>query len=263
MEPNFSLEGKVIVVTGGTGVLGGAFVEGIAVAGGVVGILGRNEKIANERANAINQKGGQALALIADVTNESQLEAACQQMLTAFGKIDGLVNNAALVERSTLDAETPESIERTLQVNLKAPFFLIQAAYKELVKNKGSVLNIGSVNAYAGESTLLAYSISKGAMQTMTRNLANAQGVNGVRVNQINPGWVLTEREDRDQVKKGLEPGWHQRLEREAIPSGAMTTSAQMGEAAIYWLSDESKPFTGSVVDLEQFSIIGRNPEKL
>lgn len=99
-------------------------------------------------------------------------------------------------------------------------------------------------------------------MQTMTRNLANAQGVNGVRVNQINPGWVLTEREDRDQVK-GLEPGWHQRLEREAIPSGAMTTSAQMGEAAIYWLSDESKPFTGSVVDLEQFSIIGRNPEKL
>ena len=66
----------------------------------------------------------------------------------------------------------------------------------------------------------MVYSISKGAMQTMTRNLANAQGVNGVRVNQINPGWVLTEREDRDQVKKGLEPGWHQRLEREAIPSG-------------------------------------------
>ena len=70
MEPNFSLAGKVIVVTGGTGVLGGAFVEAIAAAGGIVGILGRNEKIANERANAINQKGGQALALIADAPVE-------------------------------------------------------------------------------------------------------------------------------------------------------------------------------------------------
>ena len=211
----------------------------------------------------VTKLGDNAKLCIADLFAANSPQLIVESAISHFGKIDGLVNNAALVERSTLDDETPESIERSLQVNLKAPFFLIQAAYEELVKNKGSVLNIGSVNAYAGESTLLAYSISKGAMQTMTRNLANAQGVNGVRVNQINPGWVLTEREDRDQVKKGLEPGWHQRLEREAIPSGAMTTSVQMGEAAIYWLSDESKPFTGSVVDLEQFSIIGRNPEKL
>jgi NAD(P)-dependent dehydrogenase (short-subunit alcohol dehydrogenase family) len=110
---------------------------------------------------------------------------------------------------------------------------------------------------------LLAYSISKGGMQTMTRNLANANGVHGVRVNQINPGWVLTDREYKDKIAQGLKPSWPQDLTRVEIPTGVMTTPEQMGEAAVYWLSDESKPFTGSVVDLEQFSIIGRNPEKL
>ena len=254
------LQNKVIIVTGATAGIGGAIATACIREGAKVLVHGINE---SEGKELIAKLGDNAKLCIADLFAANSPQLIVESAISHFGKIDGLVNNAALVERSTLDAETPESIERTLQVNLKAPFFLIQAAYKELVKNKGSVLNIGSVNAYAGESTLLAYSISKGAMQTMTRNLANAQGVNGVRVNQINPGWVLTEREDRDQVKKGLEPGWHQRLEREAIPSGAMTTSVQMGEAAIYWLSDESKPFTGSVVDLEQFSIIGRNPEKL
>lgn len=97
----------------------------------------------------------------------------------------------------------------------------------------------------------------------MTRNLANAHGVHGIRVNQINPGWVLTEREDRDQIAKGLEPGWHQRLDPSAIPFGAMTTPEQIGDAAIFWLGDESRTFTGSILELEQFSIIGRNPEKL
>jgi len=254
------LQNKVIIVTGATAGIGGAIATACIREGAKVLVHGINE---SEGKTLIAKLGDNAKLCIADLFAVNSPQLIVETAISYFGKIDGLVNNAALVERSTLDAETPESIERTLQVNLKAPFFLIQVAHKELVKNKGSVLNIGSVNAYAGESTLLAYSISKGAMQTMTRNLANAQGVNGVRVNQINPGWVLTEREDRDQVKKGLEPGWHQRLEREAIPSGAMTTSAQMGEAAIYWLSDESKPFTGSVVDLEQFSIIGRNPEKL
>ena len=182
---------------------------------------------------------------------------------SAFGRIDGLVNNAANLERSNLAHLTPEKFEAVLQVNVKAPLFLIQSAMPELKKSQGAVLNIGSINAYAGESSLLAYSISKGALQTMTRNLANAHGVDRVRFNQINPGWVLTEREDRDQVARGLPAGWHQNLDRSQIPFGAMTTSADMGEAAIFWLSDESRTFTGTILELEQFSIIGRNPEKL
>ena len=82
-----------------------------------------------------------------------------------------------------------------LKVNTFAPFFLIKSALPYLTKSKGSVLNIGSVNAWSGEPNLLAYSISKGALMTMTRNLGDSLNrKNNVRVNQINPGWVLTER---------------------------------------------------------------------
>src|SRR5215208_4983940 len=91
---NFSLKDKVIIVTGGTGILGNAFVDAIVEAGGTVGILGRKEEVANERAEAIKSKGGKAIALIADVMNEKQLTEAKKKTLDAFGKIDGLVNAA-------------------------------------------------------------------------------------------------------------------------------------------------------------------------
>jgi NAD(P)-dependent dehydrogenase (short-subunit alcohol dehydrogenase family) len=94
MENNFSLKGKVIVVTGGTGILGDSFLNGIVEAGGAVGILGRKADIAEERADAINKKGGKAIALVADALDEKQLTAAREKIVKAFGKIDGLVNGA-------------------------------------------------------------------------------------------------------------------------------------------------------------------------
>lgn len=91
---SFNLKGKTIIVTGGTGVLGEVFVQSIASAGGTVGILGRNENVANERAKKIVANGGTAIPLIADVTDEKQLTEACTKILSVTGKIDGLVNAA-------------------------------------------------------------------------------------------------------------------------------------------------------------------------
>lgn len=254
------LEGKSIIVTGGTSGIGAAIARSIIHEGGQVLVHGINE---SEGRALVNSLGAQSSLCIADLAEEGAPEMIVAAALSAFGKIDGLVNNAAIIERSNLKAITSTSFDQTMTVNTKAPLFLIQAAHPYLVKTKGSVLNIGSINAYAGESTLLAYSMSKGALQTMTRNLANALGVTGVRINLINPGWILTEREDRDQVARGLEVGWHKNLDRNAIPMGEMSTPENLAHAAVYWLSNESYPFTGSVVELEQFSIIGRNPEKL
>ena len=254
------LTGKSIIVTGGTSGIGAAIAQSIVAEGGQVLVHGINE---SEGRSLVTSLGSQSSLCIADLADQNAPAAIVAAALAAFGKIDGLVNNAAIIERSNLGAITPQGFDQTLSINTKAPLFLIQAAHPHLVKTKGSVLNIGSINAYAGESTLLAYSMSKGALQTMTRNLANALGVTGVRINLINPGWILTEREDRDQVARGLEVGWHKNLDRNAIPLGQMSTPENLAHAAIYWLSDESYPFTGSVVELEQFSIIGRNPEKL
>ena len=90
----FSLKDKVIIVTGGTGILGNSFINGIVKAGGTVGILGRNKDVANERAENINKNGGKAIALIADAMDEGQLIEAKNKVLDAYGRIDGLVNGA-------------------------------------------------------------------------------------------------------------------------------------------------------------------------
>ena len=254
------LKDKVIIVTGGTSGIGAAIAAAAVREGAKVLVHGINEDEGNA---TVKQLGPNAVLCIADLMQDSAPEIIVKAALNAFGKIDGLVNNAALFGGTKISEQDIEHFRAMIQVNLTAPLFLIKAAFEELKKSGGSVLNIGSINAYAGESKLLAYSISKGGMQTMTRNLANANGVNGVRVNQINPGWVLTQREERDKIADGAKPGWPKTLSRTDIPSGAMTTPEAIAEGAIYWLGDESKPFTGSVVDLEQFTIIGRNPEKL
>jgi NAD(P)-dependent dehydrogenase (short-subunit alcohol dehydrogenase family) len=254
------LKDKAIIVTGGTSGIGAAIATAAIREGAKVLVHGINEA---EGKATVERLGPKAVLCIADLMRDDASQIIVKSALDAFGKIDGLVNSAAIFGGTNISDQEIEHFRRMIQVNLTAPLFLIKAAFEELKKSQGSVLNIGSINAYAGESKLLAYSITKGGMQTMTRNLANANGIHGVRVNQINPGWVLTEREYRDKVAVGLKPSWPQDLNRTDIPSGVMTTPEQMAEAAIYWLGDESKPFTGSIVDLEQFSIIGRNPEKL
>lgn len=254
------LKDKVIIVTGGTSGIGAAIATACVREGAQVLLHGIN---ADEGREVADRLGGAASLFLADLNCPSAPVEITRAALSKFGRIDGLVNNAALIEKSNITELTYEAYQRTMQVNLTAALFLIQATFDELKKSRGSILNIGSVNAYAGESGLLAYSISKAGMQTMTRNLANANGIHGVRVNQINPGWVLTAREDRDRQATGFEEGWPLRLSRNDIPLGAMTTPEQLAEAAIYWLGDESIPFTGTILELEQFSIIGRNPEKL
>jgi NAD(P)-dependent dehydrogenase (short-subunit alcohol dehydrogenase family) len=210
----------------------------------------------------VDHLGNSAALCIADLSDPATPQKIIDSAIAAFGKIDAVVNNAAIIERNNLSQLTPEAFTKTITVNLQSALFLIQAAFPHLKKSEGAVLNIGSINAYSGESSLLAYSISKAGMQTMTRNLANAHGADKVRINLINPGWILTDREYTDQVKKGLPQGWPEKLGKDNIPFGVMSTPEQLATACIYWIGDESRPFTGSVVDLEQFSIIGRNPEK-
>jgi NAD(P)-dependent dehydrogenase (short-subunit alcohol dehydrogenase family) len=174
-----------------------------------------------------------------------------------------LVNNAAIVPRSTLATATVENFDRTMAINVRAPFFLIQAAFPDLKANQGCVLNIGSINAYSGEATLLDYSISKGALQTLSRNLANAHGTDRVRINHLNVGWVLTAREYADQQKWGQAADWPEHVPSVFAPSGRLMRPEEIAAAAVYWLGDESRPITGSVVELEQFSVFGRNAVKI
>ncbi|MFY9324979.1 MAG: SDR family oxidoreductase [Candidatus Nanopelagicales bacterium] len=253
------LKDKVVIITGGTGGIGKAIAKLVIENGAKVLIHGINEA---EGKAALAQLGENAKLHLADLADEAAPQSIVDACLKEFGRIDAIVNNAATIERGKINEIKPSEFDRIMAVNIRSSLFLIQAAFDELKKNRGVVLNIGSINAYSGESSLLIYSISKGAMQTMSRNLANAHGKDGVRVNQINPGWVLTEREYVDQIKKGMPENWPDTLPREHAPSGRIIKPEEIAVAAMYWISDESYPITGSVTELEQFSIFGRNPEK-
>ncbi|MFM8824995.1 MAG: SDR family NAD(P)-dependent oxidoreductase [Candidatus Nanopelagicus sp.] len=253
------LKDKVIIITGATSGIGKAIAEKAVSEGAKVVIHGIDQAAGQK---VVGQLGKNAVLCISDLAKADAPGEIVDCAIKSFGKIDGLVNNAAIIERNNLSQITPESFAKTITVNLQSALFLIKACFPHLKSSKGSVLNIGSINAYSGESSLLAYSIGKAGLQTMTRNLANAHGVDQVRFNLINPGWILTEREYVDQIKKGLPEKWPEKLGKENIPFGVMSTPEQLASACIYWLGDESRPFTGSVVELEQFSIIGRNPEK-
>lgn len=269
MEPNFSLAGKVIVVTGGTGVLGGAFVEAIATAGGVVGILGRNEKIANERANAINQKGGQALALIADVTNESQLESACQQMLAAYGKIDGLVNaaggnmpDAVVQPNQDVFQLNFQALQDVMQLNLMGTVIPTQVFGKAIKKNgSGSIVNISSVVSQLAITKVLGYSMAKSAIDSYTQwfalELANRFG-DAIRMNSIAPGFFLTEQNktlltntDGSLTERG-------QLVIQNTPFKRFGNPEELVGALIWLLSDASKYVTGSKITVDGgFTVFG------
>lgn len=182
--------------------------------------------------------------------------------LARFGRLDVLVNNAATMERASAEATTAEVFDRILAVNVRAPFLLCKEAFPALKQSGGCILNIGSINGYCGEAGLLPYSISKGALHTMSRNLADAWSTHGVRVNHFVLGWILTRNEYEIKIRDGLKENWHLHPPADSVPFGTMTSPEAIAAAALYWCSSDSWPLSGNTIELEQFPMIGRNPVK-
>lgn len=255
------LQHKVIIVTGSTTGIGKAIALRCVAEGAKVIIHGLEEGWGREVAEQLGKEN--AVLHIEDLSNEGTPERLVQLATATFGKLDAVVNNAAIVASSNIHTTDLAFIRKLLEVNTMAPFALIKAALPELTKSRGCVLNIGSVNAYSGEPDLLAYSITKGALMTMTRNLGDTlHRENGVRVNQINPGWVLTETERIRKREHGLPDNWYEEIAPVYAPAGRILWPHEIAAAAVYWLADESGPISGQVVDLEQHPFIGRNPPK-
>ena len=255
------LDGKTIIVTGsGTGI-GKAIAKLCVNEGGQVVINDKDGNLAEETVKELGQE--KTIAHIRDLTDED-----CPKELIAlakerFGRIDGLVNNAAFVTWSDIESTEPDYFKKVLDVNLVAPLALIQAALPELKRNKGSIVNIGSVNAHCGEPTLLAYSASKGGLTTLTRNLGDSlMQEHGVRVNQVNPGWVLTENEAARKQDHGLKADWYKDIPKKFAPSSRIFEPLEIATTVVHLLSKDCGPVSGQVFDLEQYPMIGRNPPK-
>ncbi len=254
------LQDKVIIVTGSTGGIGKAIAVRAVAEGARVLIHGIDRGEGEKTAAALGAKAALHLDDLADPQSAPRIVAAA---VAAFGRVDAVVNNAAIVPRSRLGSTSAELFDRTMAINVRAPLLLIQAAFAQLKATRGCVLNIGSINALSGEATLLDYSISKGALQTLSRNLANAHAEDGVRFNHFNVGWVLSEREYAMQIAEGQPADWPERIPKAFAPSGRIMKPEEIAAASVYWLGDESRPVNGAVVDLEQFCLYGRNAVKV
>jgi NAD(P)-dependent dehydrogenase (short-subunit alcohol dehydrogenase family) len=186
MDNQFSLKDKVIVLTGGTGIIGKSFIKGITEAGGAVCILGRNEQVANDRVAEVIKNGGKALALIADVLDEEALEKAKDKALNEFGRIDGLVNAAggnipeAVIQKDDdIFGMNMDGMRKAMDLNLWGTLLPTQIFGKAMVETgKGSIVNISSMSSKRAITRVLGYSMGKAAIDCYTQwfavELANA-----------------------------------------------------------------------------------------
>ena len=254
------LKDNVIIVTGSTMGIGEAIARLSVQEGARVLIHG----LERERGESICSELGPESAVL-HIDDLAEREAPGRIVAAAhasFGRIDGLVNNAAIVAQGNLESTDEDFFDRMMAVNVRAPLFLIRAALPYLEEAGGSIVNIGSVNAHCGEENLVPYSISKGGMLTMTRNLGDTLHRRGVRVNQVNPGWVLTQQEHRRRMDQGMEDNWPRRIPVEFAPSRRLITPQEIASTVVHMLSSDFGPISGSVIELEQYPMLGRNPLK-
>ncbi|WP_338868833.1 SDR family oxidoreductase [Spirosoma sp. SC4-14] len=255
------LQDKVVIVTGSCTGIGKAIARRCVTEGANVVVHGLERDLGE--AVVAELGADRAVLHIEEITADEAPQHLVDLAMATFGRLDAIVNNAAFVASSNIETTDLALFRQVLDVNTLAPFALIKAALPHLQERRGCVLNIGSVNAWSGEPNLMAYSVSKGALLTMTRNLGDSlHREYGVRVNQINPGWVLTEREIERKREQGMPDDWYRTLPAELSPAGRMLMPDEIAAAAVYWLADESGPVSGQSVDLEQFPFIGRNLPK-
>lgn len=254
----FTLENKVIIVTGASSGIGLAIARAAAAAGAKVLLHGTREAELRSLAESFGSAAHWVAADLAHTDSPAQIAKAA---LEAFGRIDGLVNNAGIFPRSTIESADDAHFDRVFHINTRAPLMITRQVVAHLRKRQaaGSIVNIGSINAWCGGNELLIYSMSKGALMTMTRNLGDALAEEGIRVNQLNVGWTLTDGEKVMQKQLGAPDDWHQKISRAAAPRGALLAPEEIARHVIFWLSDASAPVTGSVYEIEQYPVIGRN----
>jgi 3-oxoacyl-[acyl-carrier protein] reductase len=240
------LQDRVAIVTGGGTGIGRGISEVFARAGAKVAVnYSRSREAAEETVAAIQAAGGAAIAVAADVSQDSEARGLMERVAREFGRLDVLVNNAGWSTRiphEKLEELTDEIWDRTLNTNLRGAFYCMRAAVPYLKKQPGSsIINVASVAAFTGQGSSIAYAASKGGMLTMTKSFARVLAPD-VRVNAIAPGFVRTRF-----------AGWPASAfdHGESItPTKRLPVPEDIGELALY-LASEGVPITGQTVEMD------------
>jgi NAD(P)-dependent dehydrogenase (short-subunit alcohol dehydrogenase family) len=246
---------KVVLVSGGTQGVGAAVARAAAREGAIVAITGRRADVGADTAAQLRALGsGAAEYFHADVSDVGQAQDSVRRTVERFGRVDGLVNAAGLTGRGTLLDTTPELFDAHIAINLRAPFFLMQAVVRDMLTRgaPGTIVNIVTMSAHGGQPYLAPYVAAKAGLLGLTRNAAHAHRFDRIRINGINIGWTDTPGEDAVQRSAhGAGDDWVQRAGR-SLPMGRLGNAEDVAELAVLLLSERSGVVTGSVIDWDQ-----------
>ena len=248
------LEDKIVLVNGGSQGVGAGVVRAAVREGAHVAFTGRRAEVGQALAAEL---AGTAF-MQADLADPAQARGSVQQVVAAHGRIDCLVNAAGLTSRGTLLDTTPALFDAHIAINLRAPFFAMQAAVADMVARQasGTVVNIITSSEHCGQPYLAPYVAAKAGLAGLTRNAAHAHRWDRIRINGLNIGWTETEGEDTTQrLFHGAGDDWREKAAKE-LPMAKLGQVDEIADFVVFLLSDRSGVVTGSVVDWDQ-NVIG------
>ncbi len=249
-----SLRGKVILITGSTQGLGEEIAR-LSVERGASGIVitGRSAERGRTVAASLTSPASRAIFVRGDVGSAATCREIIARTDDEFGRLDGLVNAAACTERGTLEDTSVEHWDKIMAVNLRAPFLLMQGAARIMQRGKrgGSIVNIQSMSAHGGTPNLTPYSVSKGGLSVLTKNVAHSQRRHRIRANALNIGWMATPAEHAVQLLEGQPEDWLEAADQ-GSPFGRILRPSDVAGMTAYLLSDQGCMMTGAVIDFDQ-----------
>lgn len=249
---------KVVLVSGGSQGLGAGIARAAVREGAAVVITGRRREPGEKLIAELSEWGARALFVPTDVADIDQALAAVDATVEAFGRVDCLVNAAGLTERGSLLDTTPALFDQHVAVNLKGPFFTMQAVVRDMLRRRepGSIVNILSIAELGGQPYLAPYVAAKAGLAGVTRNAAHAHRWDRIRINGLDIGWTETEGEDATQRRfHGAGDDWLDKANA-SVPMGKLSQVDEIADFVVFLLSERSGVVTGSILDWDQ-TVVG------
>jgi len=242
--------GKVALVTGATSGIGQACAIAFAEAGAKVVCVGRKAEALEDVGQKIRALGAESVSINSDLAREHEAQRVVAQAIQAFGGIDVLVNAAGHLSNGTIENTSLEAWDEMMNVNVRAPFQLMQKALPSLIERRGNIVNVSSVTGLRAFPGVLAYCVSKAALDQLTRCSALELAAKGVRVNAVNPGVVVTEIHKRGGMNQEAYAAFLEHS-KTTHPLGRTGRPEEIAALVLYLASDQASWITGATYSID------------